>query len=51
MRFKITSGLFQRFVHVELLIDELENLFGIRNVQTRTDPGFFRAVVYITITR
>ncbi len=48
-KFKITSGLFQRFVHVELLIDELENLFGILNVQTRSDPGFFRYVVYVTL--
>jgi hypothetical protein len=50
MKFKITIGFFQRFVHTQMLIDELENQFGISNVQTRIDPGFFSTVVYITIT-
>lgn len=48
MQFKVTSGLFKRFVNVELLIDELEQQFGVLNVKTRTDPGLFRTEVYIT---
>jgi hypothetical protein len=50
-KFKVTSGLFQRFVHVEMLIDEMENLFGILNVRTRTDPWLIKTIVYITIER
>jgi uncharacterized membrane protein len=34
-----------------MLIDEMENLFGILNVQTRTDAGIFKTVVYITINK
>lgn len=48
-RFKVTSKLFQNFVHVRMLIDELEFLFGLSNVETRTSPGIFKTVVYITI--
>ena len=39
-----------KFVHVEMLVSELETLFGILNVQTHTSPGLFRAIVYITLT-
>ena len=51
MKFKVTSGPFKRFVHVEMLISELESLFGTLNVETHTDPGLFRIVVYVTIKR
>jgi hypothetical protein len=51
VRFKITVGILKRFVQAQLLIDDLENRFGILNVQTRTDPGFFVTVVYVTITK
>jgi len=49
MKFKVTSGLFKKFVHVEMLIDDLEHLFGVLSVQTRTETGFGKVVVYITI--
>jgi len=50
-KFKVTSGLFKKFVHIQMLIDEMESLFGILNVQTRTAPGLFSTVVYITINK
>lgn len=47
-KFKVTSGLFKRFVHVQMLIDEMEQRFGVLNVRTRTD-GLFIISVYITL--
>jgi hypothetical protein len=31
-KFKVTSGAFQKFIHIEMLIDDLENISKSKNL-------------------
>ncbi|OGM09262.1 hypothetical protein A2Z67_04965 [Candidatus Woesebacteria bacterium RBG_13_36_22] len=48
-RFKVTSGIGKKFIYVSMLVDDLEERFGILSLRTNISVGFFKVTAFITI--